>query len=141
MRSGKSPTSSSPLLPHACDRRAARCATSTRSSGTSSPRTNRNLATPDFRSCPFGPIPTGEVRRLSAVLAAIAALFLGGAYASATTGTYDGAYQGTLSYTADVPGTGTVSGSAPLSLSVAGGGVSGSFTVPYYGTISFSGPA
>jgi len=81
------------------------------------------------------------MRRVSVVLAALAALLLGAAYASAVAGAYDGAYQGTLSYTADVPGTGTVSGSAPLSLSVAGGGVSGSFTVPYYGTISFSGTA
>ncbi len=70
----------------------------------------------------------------------IVAVAFGVARAAVAASPYDGSYQGTLSYTANVPDSGTVSGSAPISFNVVGAAVSGSFgPVPQYGTISFSG--
>jgi hypothetical protein len=51
----------------------------------------------------------------------------------------DGSHQGTVSYTANVPDSGTVSGSTPIGVTVVGAAVTGSFGPvpqsgsPYYG--------
>ncbi len=78
------------------------------------------------------------VRVLAA--AALVAVALGIARAATVAGPYDGTYQGTLDYTANVPGSGTTSGSTGIGLTVSDSSVSGSFgPVPQYGTVSFSG--
>ncbi len=57
----------------------------------------------------------------------IVAAAFGVARAAGATSLYDGSHQGTLSYTADVPDSGTVSGSAPIGVNVVGAAVTGSF--------------